>query len=156
MSKYHINRNGEPALCRAQAGNCPLGDSNDHFDNKVDATREAERRFSQEAGGSFASTPLSSVSTETSTSVDTLPLQTRELAYREALELQLHAKWFRNAEERLQEHDEKYKHQVSTQALEDEREVLQAAEIKLANETVDMLKRFNNPDNLDWSDLHKY
>lgn len=32
MSKFHINKNRVPALCRAEKGNCPLGGDEQHFD----------------------------------------------------------------------------------------------------------------------------
>ncbi|WP_022873746.1 hypothetical protein [Nesterenkonia alba] len=53
MSKYHISKSGEPAPCKASKGNCPLGGESDHFESKQDATAAAERRFAEEAGGSF-------------------------------------------------------------------------------------------------------
>lgn len=53
MTKFHLGKNGEPATCTASKKSCPLGGENDHFDNKADASREAERRFAEEAGGAF-------------------------------------------------------------------------------------------------------
>lgn len=40
MSKYHINKHGVPAVCRATKGNCPLGGeggSENHFDSLEEA-----------------------------------------------------------------------------------------------------------------------
>lgn len=39
MVKFHINKNGKPAICRAKEGNCPLGGSDTHFPSKEDAIR---------------------------------------------------------------------------------------------------------------------
>jgi hypothetical protein len=38
MSKFHINKHGVLALCKAREGNCPLGgdtDGKNHFDKRV-------------------------------------------------------------------------------------------------------------------------
>lgn len=40
MTKYHISKKGNPAICRAKEGNCPLGGANEHYDSKEEA-REA-------------------------------------------------------------------------------------------------------------------
>ncbi|WP_022873795.1 hypothetical protein [Nesterenkonia alba] len=53
MTKYHISKSGEPAPCKAAAGNCPLGSEQDHFENKQDAVVEAERRFAEDADNKF-------------------------------------------------------------------------------------------------------
>lgn len=37
MSKFHINKHGLPAICRAQPGCCPLGDTSSHFDSEQEA-----------------------------------------------------------------------------------------------------------------------
>ena len=37
MAKYHVKKDGTPGVCRAQEGNCPLGDSSQHFSSKEDA-----------------------------------------------------------------------------------------------------------------------
>lgn len=37
MSKFHINKNGVPAPCKAKEGNCPLGGSESHFTTKEEA-----------------------------------------------------------------------------------------------------------------------
>lgn len=45
MSKYHINKNGVPAPCRAKEGNCPYGgmDGNeDHFDTLEEAQKHID------------------------------------------------------------------------------------------------------------------
>lgn len=34
MSKFHINKHGVPAPCRATKGNCPLGGEGEHFDTE--------------------------------------------------------------------------------------------------------------------------
>lgn len=40
MTKYHISKKGNPAICRAKEGNCPLGGADEHYDSKEEA-REA-------------------------------------------------------------------------------------------------------------------
>lgn len=48
MTKYHINKKGVPAICRAKSGNCPLGDDNEHFSTPEEAQiyidKENERK----------------------------------------------------------------------------------------------------------------
>ena len=41
--KYHINKHGVPAVCRATEGNCPLGGEGEHFDNIISAQRHADK-----------------------------------------------------------------------------------------------------------------
>ena len=43
MSKYHIKKDGTPGICRAQEGNCPLGDSSQHFSSKEEAQDYADK-----------------------------------------------------------------------------------------------------------------
>lgn len=46
MSKFHINKHGVPAPCKATKGKCPLGgDSGEenHFDSKQDAQKAADQ-----------------------------------------------------------------------------------------------------------------
>lgn len=50
MAKYHINKNGTPAICKAKDGNCPLGGEGEHFDSKEEAQVEADRRGESEFG----------------------------------------------------------------------------------------------------------
>lgn len=38
MSKYHLTAKGEPGVCRAKPGNCPLGSDSEHF-TSADAAR---------------------------------------------------------------------------------------------------------------------
>lgn len=33
MTRYHVKKDGTPGVCHAQEGNCPLGDSSQHFSN---------------------------------------------------------------------------------------------------------------------------
>lgn len=42
--KYHINKYGVPAVCKAKPGNCPRGGEGGHFDDLDDAQAEANRR----------------------------------------------------------------------------------------------------------------
>lgn len=37
MSKFHINKHGVPAPCRAKPGNCPLGGEGEHFNSREEA-----------------------------------------------------------------------------------------------------------------------
>lgn len=37
MGKFHINKHGIPAPCKAKPGNCPLGGDDTHFDTKDEA-----------------------------------------------------------------------------------------------------------------------
>ena len=50
MAKYHINKNGIPAICKAKDGNCPLGGEGEHFDSEEEAQVEADRRGENEFG----------------------------------------------------------------------------------------------------------
>ena len=43
MAKYHVKKDGTPGICRAQEGNCPLGDTNEHFSNVQDAQEYADK-----------------------------------------------------------------------------------------------------------------
>lgn len=37
MTKFHINKHGVPAPCRAKSGNCPLGGMDSHYDTQEEA-----------------------------------------------------------------------------------------------------------------------
>lgn len=37
MTKWHINKHGSPAPCKAKDGNCPLGENAEHFNTKHEA-----------------------------------------------------------------------------------------------------------------------
>lgn len=50
MSKFHINKNGVPAPCKAKEGNCPLGGAESHFDNAEQAQKFANEKFAKEHG----------------------------------------------------------------------------------------------------------
>lgn len=43
MAKFHINKHGVPAPCRATEGNCPLGGEGEHFDKIEDAQAHADK-----------------------------------------------------------------------------------------------------------------
>lgn len=49
MTKYHIREDGLPGVCKAQAGNCPIG--GDHYSDKMEAILAAEEKMREE--GSF-------------------------------------------------------------------------------------------------------
>lgn len=44
MSRYHINKHGVPAICRAKPGNCPLGSNDEHFGSKEEAQNFADKK----------------------------------------------------------------------------------------------------------------
>lgn len=53
MTKFHINKHGVPAPCRASKGKCPLGGesgSENHFDNYADAQRAVDNQHEKENG----------------------------------------------------------------------------------------------------------
>ena len=50
MSKFHINKNGVPAPCRAQKGNCPLGGAESHFETQEQAQTHADKENASEYG----------------------------------------------------------------------------------------------------------
>lgn len=50
MSKFHINKHGVPAPCRAQKGNCPYGGEDSHFDTQEEAQEYANKLHSEEFG----------------------------------------------------------------------------------------------------------
>lgn len=53
MSKFHINKHGIPAPCRARPGNCPLGGDENHFDSMTDAQTYADS-INEEKYGLFS------------------------------------------------------------------------------------------------------
>lgn len=48
MAKFHINKHGVPAPCRATKGNCPLGGEGEHFDKIEDAQAYADKQNEKE------------------------------------------------------------------------------------------------------------
>lgn len=53
MTKFHINKNGVPAPCKASKGKCPLGGADgteNHFDNYQDAQAAADEKHERENG----------------------------------------------------------------------------------------------------------
>lgn len=50
MSKFHINKHGVPAPCRAKEGNCPLGGEGEHFDTRAEAQSHADKVNQEEFG----------------------------------------------------------------------------------------------------------
>lgn len=50
MSKFHINKHGVPAPCKAKTGNCPLGGEESHFDSQEKAQAEADKLNGAEHG----------------------------------------------------------------------------------------------------------
>lgn len=43
MSRFHINKHGVPAPCKAKPGNCPLGGDDQHFKTKEEAQAYADK-----------------------------------------------------------------------------------------------------------------
>ena len=43
MTKYHINKHGVPAICKAKSGNCPLGGEENHFNSQQEAQTYADK-----------------------------------------------------------------------------------------------------------------
>lgn len=41
---YHIKKDGTPGVCRAKPGNCPYGDSSEHFKTKEEAQLYADKK----------------------------------------------------------------------------------------------------------------
>lgn len=50
MSKFHINKHGVPAPCRAKEGNCPYGGEDSHFDTQEEAQEYANKLHAEEFG----------------------------------------------------------------------------------------------------------
>lgn len=50
MSKFHINKHGVPAPCKAKPGNCPYGGSESHFNTIEEAQEYANRLHAEEFG----------------------------------------------------------------------------------------------------------
>ena len=51
MSKFHINKHGVPAVCKATKGNCPYGGesgSENHFDTQEEAQEHANKAHEAE------------------------------------------------------------------------------------------------------------
>lgn len=49
MARFHINKHGVPAPCRATKGNCPLGGEGEHFDTKEAAQEFADKQNEKES-----------------------------------------------------------------------------------------------------------
>ena len=50
MSKFHINKHGVPAPCKATKGNCPLGGDDSHFRSEEEAQAFVNNRMENEYG----------------------------------------------------------------------------------------------------------
>lgn len=46
MARYHLNKDGLPAICKAHSRPCPIG--GDHYDSKSEALQAAEDRLEEE------------------------------------------------------------------------------------------------------------
>lgn len=49
-NKWHINKHGVPAPCKAKEGNCPLGGDESHFSTKIEAQTHADKEMEKEFG----------------------------------------------------------------------------------------------------------
>ena len=50
MSKFHINKHGVPAPCKATKGNCPLGGDDSHFNSEEEAQSFINEQMESEHG----------------------------------------------------------------------------------------------------------
>lgn len=50
MNKFHINKHGVPAPCRAKKGNCPLGGDEQHFNTEKEAQDFADKQGEEKHG----------------------------------------------------------------------------------------------------------
>lgn len=50
MSRFHINKHGVPAPCKAEHGKCPLGDNSEHFSSQEEAQNYINDKFVSEFG----------------------------------------------------------------------------------------------------------
>lgn len=50
MTKFHINKHGVPAPCKAKAGNCPLGGDEQHFESLEEAQAHADTQSEERHG----------------------------------------------------------------------------------------------------------
>jgi len=50
MTKFHINKHGVPAICKAKSGNCPLGRNTEHFSTREEASEHARKQSELEYG----------------------------------------------------------------------------------------------------------
>ena len=50
MSRFHINKHGVPAPCKAEHGKCPLGDNSEHFSSQEEAQNYIDDKFVSEFG----------------------------------------------------------------------------------------------------------
>lgn len=48
--KFHINKHGVPAPCKAKNGNCPLGGAESHFNSRQEAQNSADRENERKFG----------------------------------------------------------------------------------------------------------
>lgn len=48
MAKYHINKKGVPAVCRAKVGKCPFGDAESHYASVEEAQKAADKEHEKQ------------------------------------------------------------------------------------------------------------
>ena len=99
MSKFHINKHGVPAPCRATKGNCPLGGDEQHFDNQADAQAYADKVNEKEYG------LIADVTKEPEQEKKLTPAQLRrkeKKEFEERLSKVLHGAW--GGDERMVKH----------------------------------------------------
>ena len=47
MARFHTKENGDPGVCVAQPGNCPLGPNEPHFGSPGEVRRYSEKKLSE-------------------------------------------------------------------------------------------------------------
>jgi hypothetical protein len=72
MAKYHINAKGEPGVCRATKGNCPLGGDTDHY-SSPEAARSAYEKNQAPLFTEPATAKKNPISLETESTMETVP-----------------------------------------------------------------------------------
>ena len=50
MNRYHIGKDGRIRVCKAKAGNCPLGEDSLHFETKEEAQNHVDFESQKEFG----------------------------------------------------------------------------------------------------------
>lgn len=50
MTRFHINKHGVPAVCKAKVGNCPLGNQSQHFSTREEAQAHIDILSGEEYG----------------------------------------------------------------------------------------------------------
>ena len=78
MTKYHINKQGLPAPCKAQKGNCPFGGGENHYDT-IDQAQQAADEINQKQFGLI--TEITTLDAADFIAVTSEEIFTEDLAY---------------------------------------------------------------------------